>query len=253
LGAFQGVLELRREGLALYERLARENPNRLEDMSGLALAHNRMASILMHEKDMRGALHHYREHLRLQQEVHRRFGATAERAANIALAHSNLGNALRAAGQFREALEEYDKAGALYRPLVEADPNEVRNRTLLATLRARLARTWIEMGQAEQALPALRMVLEERRLLAERNPANAGALGEVAETHGVIGDAYAAMRQGAAAEAAYGEAVKILESLRAERRFNAANKEELDRIQARLSTLQHAGGGNAAGRTAVGR
>lgn len=249
LGAFQGVLELRREGLALYQRLARENPNRQEDIAGLALAHSRMGSILMHEKDMRGALDHYRESLRLQQEVLRRFGASAERAANVGLAHSNYGNALRAAGRHREALVEYDNAGALYRPLVEADPNEVRSRTLLATLRVRRAKTWIEMGEAARALPVLRGVLEERRFLAERNPANAGARGEVAEAYGVMGDAYASMRQAAAAREAYAEAQAILEALRKEGRFNAANREELDRIRERSAAIAP----RATGQTATGR
>lgn len=64
LGAF-GRVELRREGLTLYEKLAKRNASSDDDQQGLALAQTRMASILLHEDDRKGAVQHYREALRI--------------------------------------------------------------------------------------------------------------------------------------------------------------------------------------------
>jgi tetratricopeptide (TPR) repeat protein len=235
LGAFQGVLELRREGLAIYKQLARKNPTNDDDQQGLALAHTRMASILMHEKDMKTAVNHYREALRIQAQLSRAHPIHTQFQLSLGLAHSNLGNALRAAGDPKAALAEFAEAMKLYEPMVKADANEVRARTLLATVQLRAAKSWSELGDAARATRMLRGVLEERKLLAERNPANSGARGEVAETHGALGDAALRAKNFAEAEKQYETALAMLEELEKEGRSNAADKEEEARIRARLA------------------
>lgn len=239
LGAFQGVLELRREGLQLYEQLAKRNPASEEDQQGLALAHTRMASILMHEKDMKGAVKHYRESLRVQVAMHgARSGQTQYRVA-LGMAQSNLGNALRVAGDPKAALVALALAVEQFEPLVNADANEVRARTLLATVRLREAKAWSELGDAKRAGRMLRAVLEERRLLAERNPANAGARGEVAEAYGALGDVALRAKNYGEAVTHYETALTLLAALEKEGHSNAAGKEEADRIQARLAEARN--------------
>lgn len=235
LGAFQGVLELRREGLAIYKQLARKNPTNDDDQQGLALAHTRMASILMHEKDMKTAVNHYREALRIQAQLSRAHPMHTQFQLSLGLAHSNLGNALRAAGDPKAALVEFAEAVKLYEPMVKADANEVRARTLMATVQFRAAKSWSELGDAARATRMLRAVLEERKLLAERNPANSGARGEVAETHGALGDTALRAKNFGEAAKQYETALAMLEELEKEGRSNAADKEEEARIRARLA------------------
>lgn len=239
LGAFQGVLELRREGLHIYEELALRNPGSEEDQQGLALAHTRMASILMHEKDTSGAVRHYRESLRLQVALHGARGGQAQYRMSLGLAHSNLGNALRVAGDPKEALASFARAVEQFEPLVNADANEVRARTLLATVRFREAKAWNDLGETQRAARLLRAVLEERRLLAERNPANAGARGEVAETHGALGDVALRAKSFPEAIAQYETALSLLAALASEGRSNAADREETQRIEARLAEARN--------------
>lgn len=235
LGAFQGVLELRREGLAIYKQLAKRNPTNEDDQQGLALAHTRMASIQMHEKDLKGAVEHYREALRIQGQLSRAHPVHTQFQIALGLAHSNLGNALRAMGDTKGALAELGEAMKLYEPLVKADANEVRARTLLATVQFRMAKTWNDMGEPARATRMLQGVLEERKLLAERNPANSGARGEVAEAHGALGDAALRAKNGSGAVSHYETALAMLEELEKEGRSNAADKEEAARIRARLA------------------
>ena len=235
LGAFRGVLELRREGLHIYEELAHRNPSSDDDQQGLALAHTRMASILLHEKDQKGAVKHYRESLRIQTAIHAAHAGQAQYQMALALAHSNLGNALRVSGDPKAALAEFAESVRLYEPLVNADPNEVRARTLLATVRFREAKAWSDLGDTVRAGRMMRAVLEERRLLAERNPANAGARGEVAETFGALGDVALRARHVPEAIQHYETALGLLAQLRKEGRSNAADREEADRIRARLA------------------
>lgn len=110
---------------------------------------------------------------------------------------------MRVAGDPKEALASFARAVEEYEPLVNADANEVRARTLLATVRLREAKAWNDLGDSKRAARLLRGVLEERRLLAERNPANAGARGEVAETHGALGDVALRAKDNAEAIAQY--------------------------------------------------
>jgi len=235
LGAFQGVLELRREGLHLYEQLAKRNPGSDDDQQGLAVAHTRMASILLHEKDVKGAIKHYRESLRIQTAVHTAHNGQAQFRISLGLAHSNLGNALRVAGDAKGALASFALAVRQFEPLVNADANEVRARTLLATVRLREAKAWNLLGDTSRAARLLRAVLEERRLLAERNPANAGARGEVAETHGVLGDVALRARQFGEAVSQYETALGLFTALEKEGRANTADREEMARIRTRLT------------------
>ena len=235
LGAFRGVLELRREGLHIYEELATRNPASEADQQGLALAHTRMASILLHEKDVKTAVRHYRESLRIQMAIVNAHPGEAQHLMALGLSHSNLGNALRISGDPKAALASFAEAVKLYEPLVNADPNEVRARTLLATVRFREAKAWNDLGDSTRAGRLMRGVLEERRLLAERNPANSGARGEVAETYGGMGDVALRARKFAEAAGHYETALRLLSDLRQEGRWNAADQEEMARIQARLA------------------
>jgi serine/threonine protein kinase len=238
LGAFQGVLELRREGLYVYEQLAKRNPSSDDDQQGLAIAHTRMASILMHEKDIKGAVKHYRESLRIQTALSIAHTGQAQFRVSLGLAHSNLGNSLRVAGETKAALASFALAVQQYEPLVNADANEVRARTLLATARLREAKAWNDLGDTSRAARMLRGVLEERRILAERNPANAGARGEVAETHGALGDVALRARRYAEALPEYETAVALFDELEREGRSNAAAQEEKARIRVRLTEVR---------------
>lgn len=237
LGAFQGVLELRREGLALYEQLAKRNASSEDDQQGLAVAETRMASILLHEKDMKGAVQHYRQALRIQNSLYTTHHGQTQYAMALGLAYSNLGNALRVSGDAKAALAALDEAVRLYEPLVNADANEVRTRTLLATARLRQARAWSDLNDTAKAARMLRGVLEERRLLAERNPANSGARGEVAEAYGALGDVELRAKAYGEAVSHYETALRMITALEKEGKSNAADFEEKARIEASLAEV----------------
>ena len=235
LGAFQGVLELRREGLILYEKLAKRNSSSEDDQQGLAVAETRMASILMHENDMKGAVQHYREALRIQVRLYELHKGQTQHVMALGLAHSNLGNALRVSGDPKAALVALDDSVRLFEPMANADANEVRIRTLLATARLRQARAWNDLGDTARAKRMLNEVLEVRRFLAEKNPANSGARGEIAEAHGALGDVAFHAKAYSDAIAHYEKALQLLEALEKEGRSNAADSEEKARIQASLA------------------
>jgi tetratricopeptide (TPR) repeat protein len=194
-----------------------------------------MASILMHEKDMKGAEKHYRESLRIQTLLNTAHSGQAQFRMSLGLAHSNLGNALRVSGDPKAALASLGLAAQQFEPLVNADANEVRARTLLATARLREAKALNDLGETTRAARMLRSVLEERRMLAERNPANAGARGEVAEAHGALGDVALRAKQYVEAISQYETALSLFGELDKEGRANTADQEEKARIGARLA------------------
>jgi tetratricopeptide (TPR) repeat protein len=194
-----------------------------------------MASILLHESDMKGAVQHYREALRIQVRLYELHRGQTQHVMALGLAHSNLGNALRVSGDPKAALVAMEDAVRLFEPLVTADVNEVRTRTLLATARLRQARAWNDLGDTTRAMRMLNGVLEERRLLAEKNPANSGARGEVAEAYGALGDVALRAKAYGDAIAHYEKALALFAALEKEGRSNAADSEEKARIQVSLA------------------
>src|SRR5207253_6250232 len=99
-----------------------------------------------HENDLKGAIKHYQESLNVQKALYTAHQGQAQYEMALGLAYSNLGNALRVSGEPKAALVQLDEAVRHYEPLVNADANEVRARTLLATVRLRQARSWADLG-----------------------------------------------------------------------------------------------------------
>lgn len=237
MGAFRGVLELRGEALRVYEQLVKANPSSEEDRQGLALAHVRMGSILVHEKEYADALKHYHQQLAIQKQLRSAHPGQAQFEIALSQSYLHLGNAQRIAGDAKGAVQSLAESQRIIEPFAAADPNEVRSRTLLATAKHRLAQARAALGQTDEASRALRSVLEERLLLAERNPANAGARGEVAETLSALGDVAMKVKRHEDAGRYYQGALDIFVELKKEGRSNFANEEEVQRINRQLAAI----------------
>jgi tetratricopeptide (TPR) repeat protein len=196
-----------------------------------------MGSILVHEKEHAEALKHYREQLAIQRQLRNAHPGQAQAEITLSQSYLHLGNAQRLAGDAKGALQSLLESQRIIEPFAAADPNEVRSRTLLATARHRIAQARADLGETEEASRALRAVLEERRLLAERNPANAGARGEVAETLSALGDVAEKVKRHDDAARYYQGALDIFATLKKEGRSNFANEEEVQRINEQLAAI----------------
>lgn len=239
LADWPGVLETRREALKMYEEIAAADPNHRGDQRSLAVALIRMGSIEMHEKHMEEGLAHYRRAVEIEEKMLALDPKNVQYQLSKAWADSNLGLAFSRVGKYAEALDMYDRAQKIFLDVVKADEKDVRAKTLLNASRAHMSKTLTAMGRAREGLQLGLLTLEERERLSRINPSNAGALGEVGESHFAVGLAHAALGEKAKALESYNAGLRILRMLKNEGRDNAAMGEDMVEIEA---AIRKAGG-----------
>ncbi len=240
LGAWPGVIDMRRQALEQYEALAVGNPASEPDQRGLALARQRMGSILMHERQFALALKQYRMGVATARGVVERNPGSRGDLLNLGQGLMGLGRCLVQSGDAVSGAAELASARKIFEQMERADPREVRGRTLLATNWMFSARAELALGKAGEALVWGQRSLGEREKLSGENPVNAGAFGEVAEAHDLLGDVRAAQGQRETAELEWRRAREMFLHMRNEGKLNAADREALDQIEAKLAALAKA-------------
>ncbi len=237
LGQWASVIETRGEALKTWEEIAAQDPANVGDQRSLGLALARMGSIEQHENRLKDSLAHYQRALTVNLAVLARDPGNVQYRLTAGAAHTNYGSILHRLGRWTEALEGYRKGRVFYEAVTKADEREVRSKTLLQTNRVNTVRTLLSLKQTDVALKMAEIALRERTRLSALNPANAGAQGEVAEAHELLGEVYEAMRRRSRAVEQYHVAKARLQDLIAAGRANAAMKEDLARVDTALTAF----------------
>lgn len=237
LGDWQGVLENRRVALLMFEELSALDPNNAEDRRSLALGLARMASIELHEGQVKSSHDHYKRALEIELELLRRDPANMRLQINAGWAHTNYGIILHRMDHAAESLEYFLKGRAYYERVARVDAREVRSKTLLEANKVHHARALLDLGRLREAQALADSALAGRRHLAELNRANVGALGEVGETHALLGQIHAASRQRERATFELQSAHRIFADLIRANRANAAIREDLASVEKVMQSL----------------
>lgn len=189
LGRWNEVIEVRAKALEIYRRLAEEEWS-LANRKGLALATNRMASILARTGDKAGAIRRYREGMNLRAAIAKDYPADVDAKLNLAGTQTAFGATLNEAGQPREAVQMIGDAIAIYEKMADSDAHDARVHSLLSSAYLRQAEGHVALGSYAKALELLGRSKALRDRLASENPLNAGARGQVAEVIAAIAAAH---------------------------------------------------------------
>jgi len=237
IGDFSGTMLYRHKSLAAYLTVIAAGSPTPEDVNGLSLAYMRMGNILTREKQYDEAVQNLNRAMETAQKGLRDFGRNqplrmAETAAMRSLANLELERERPDA-----AIRHFQAVNQIYRQMVAADPDEFRVRSMLAATHHRLGQAWLQKKDTERALEDFETGLTMRRQLAERNPANAGAQGEVAESLAAMAELFAMRGETARAREWFLKAKSALTKLGAEGRANSASRVILERVNQQLSAL----------------
>ncbi len=230
LGEWPKVLESRQRALHIAEELVAANKKSVGDRRSLVLARTRLASILSKEKHHAAALEQLRIAVSEQKALRDENPINPQISLAYASTLSALARGLDESGDINGALRQHETAEKIYEAEVSTDPVDVRARSLLGTARVSIGRLLTRSGRASAALPYLERSLQTRLYLSERDPANAGALGEVADSHAAMGEAYVTLQRPELARQSYAAAKEILDGLVGDGRANAADRTLLARI-----------------------
>lgn len=238
IGDWDGVLETRRQALRMFEEIIAAGSDDPEDMRGLCLAHRRLGGILLMLKNQKQAENHFRKALSIAQEMLRERPGDSRNVQDLAASATALGGLLYDMGQFEEAMARYREAIEIHDKIFVSDPLDARNRSLLASNIYRLARTMIRTRDPKPALPLLQRALEMRQALARENPMNAGAQGEVGESHMMLGDYYRTIGDKGRALSSYQRAMTIFRELQIQGKENAILEIERRETMEKIAGLE---------------
>jgi tetratricopeptide (TPR) repeat protein len=237
IGDWDGTLLYRHKALEKYLELIAGGTHTPEDYNGLALAYMRMGTILTQQKQYEEAVKHLHRSMEVAHEGLRDFPRNHALRMTETAALRSLANLELERNNPEMAIVHFQNVNSIYRQMVAADPDEFRVSSMLAATHHRLGQAWLKKKDTVAALREFATGLAMRQRLAERNPANAGAQGEVAESCAAMGELYAMLKDATKAREWLGRARDTLTQLESAGRANSASRAILASVNQTLSGL----------------
>jgi eukaryotic-like serine/threonine-protein kinase len=226
-----GALDVRRQALTQFEKLFAAGLQKEEDYRALVIANTRVASVLSRRQD-------YEESARF----HERALAVARAGVEAYPRHNPLRSSEsvviramasdeRRRGRLEQAEALTRQANVVLRRLHADDVNDFRTHSMLATSHFELAEIHEAARRTNDALAEHRTALAMREDLAVRDPANAGARIEAAQSLAAIGRLLLARQERPGARDHMSRALAILLDLRERGRLNQVGLDELAAVE----------------------
>ncbi len=237
IGDWNGTLLYRHKALAKYLDVVASGSRTADDYNGLALAYMRMGTILTQQKQYEEAVQNLNRSMETAREGLRDFGRNQPLRMTETAALRSLANLELERDRPEQAIEYFQKVNQIYQQMVAADPDEFRVSSMLASTHHRLGQAWLKKKDTGAALREFARGLQMRERLAQRNPANAGAQGEVAESCAAMGELYALLKETGRAREWLTRARNTLTQLESAGRANSASRAIMASVNQRLSEL----------------
>lgn len=232
-----GALDVRRQALAEFEKLFEAGLRGEDDYRALILANTHVASVLSRRKQYGEARTHYERALETARAgVNANPRSNALRSREAVVVRAMASDAMRQ-GRLEEAEGLARQAKVILRRLAADDPNDFRTHSMLATSHYELARVQDSARHQREALAEDRTGLAMRMELSARDPANAGARIEVAQSFAAIGRLQVAQGARGSGREALLKAREILTELKKNNRTNSVGAMELESVQRALGEI----------------
>lgn len=182
-----GALDVRRQALTQFEKLFAAGMQKEEDYRALVLANTRVASVLSRRKEYEEASRFHAKALeiaRMGVEAYPRHNPLRSTESVVIRA---MASDERRRGQLEKAEDLTRQANVVLRKLHSDDVNDFRTHSMLAATHFELAEIHALAKRGGEALAEHRNALAIREELAQRDPANAGAAIEVAQSYAAMG------------------------------------------------------------------
>lgn len=227
-----------RKALTLREQLVEEDFDRREYRRDLAAGYDCMGNLYQRASDWAEAEKACRKALAIREKLMKEFGDLAESRQDLAASHYNLGNLLRKRGDPAEAEEPYRQALALRAKLASDYPAVPRYRQDLAISYHNLS-LLLELlkKHPEEEEECTQRALDLRAAIAAQYPLFPDHRWDLAHSYNRRGTMFRKRGKLPQAEAAYREALSILDKLTAEYRDRCPYRRDQAAICGNLARL----------------
>ena len=140
-GETTSAIEAFRAGMAIRERLARQDPDNTQWQRDLSISHERIGDVQVAQGDLPGALQAFRAGMAISERLARLDSRNAGWQRDVLVSLTKLAGVAAAAGDRAEAIAQAERAVALARELVErfpGNPQHVRDLPAVEAMAQRL-------------------------------------------------------------------------------------------------------------------
>jgi len=181
------------KALAIYQRLARTDPQNEKYQTQLSFSRKRVASVLIVQNQLQPAFEHEQAALAIDEAQLALHPDNARTRYNITFAYGDMGFILGRQGDFDGSVSYYRKALAIRAALVAADPQDTRARQGLSTTYLKLGGVLERKADTKGALDSYKKALALIENLSQADPTNESRRFAVANTQVAIAGLYANM------------------------------------------------------------
>jgi len=212
-GKLEPALKSYREGLAIFEELARQEPGNAGLQRDLSVTYNKVGDVQSAQGDLAGALKSYRESLVIREKLANQEPGNAGLQRDLSVTYNKVGDVQSAQGDLAGALKSSRESLAIFEKLANQEPGN-------AGLQRDLSVTYNKVGDVQSAqsdladaLKSYRESLAIREKLAKQEPRNAGLQRDLSVSYNKVGDVQSAQGDLAGALKSYRESLAIFEKL----------------------------------------
>ena len=165
-GKLEPALKSYREGLAIFEELARQEPGNAGLQRDLSVTYNKVGDVQSARGDLAGALKSYRDSLAIREKLAKQEPRNAGLQRDLSVSYNKVGDVQSAQGDLAGALKSYRESLAIFEKLAKQDPGNAGWQADLAFSYWRTG-TMLGRSDAQSKKDARTMVEKGRDILRE--------------------------------------------------------------------------------------
>ena len=165
-GKLEPALKSYREGLAIFEELARQEPGNAGLQRDLSVTYNKVGDVQSAQSDLADALKSYRESLAIREKLAKQEPRNAGLQRDLSVSYNKVGDVQSAQGDLAGALKSYRESLAIFEKLAKQDPGNAGWQADLAFSYWRTG-TMLGRSDAQSKKDARTMVEKGRDILRE--------------------------------------------------------------------------------------
>ena len=172
LGRVDRALELFRDGLAMFERLVKLDPDNVALKHDLSVSLDRLGDVLFAHRHLPDALKRYHEALDIRQLLLQMQPDDTHSQRNLSVSYERIGDVLFDQGALDDALKSFNNEIAIRERLTKAAPNNRDWQHDLSIAYERIGKLFFKQSRLEAALKSFNDSLAIRSTLTAADPSN---------------------------------------------------------------------------------
>src|SRR5215471_12632720 len=241
-GKLEPALKSYRDGLAIFETLARQEPGNAGVQRDLSISYNKVGDVQSAQGDLAGALKSYRESLAIREKLAKQEPGNAGLQRDLSVSYNKVGDVQSAQGDLAGALKSSRESLAIFEKLAKQEPGNAGLQRDLSVTYNKVGDVQSAQGDLGGALASYRESLAIFEKLAKQEPGNAGLQRDLSVTYNKVGDVQSAQGDLGGALASYRESLAIFEKLAKQEPRNAGLQRDLSVTYNKVGDVQSAQG-----------